>query len=195
MRQSFKRLLSSILALVCVIAAFIIYFNLVQPEYDKVMELRGEYASLNEVVESQRVIIDTVEALVVKYDQSQAARQQIEFALPAMPKAAEALAQINGIVNVNRLNAQAFALMGGESSNSDRAREEAAAFKPYPVQQLIFQARLNGSYEDFKKFLDNLETNVRIFDVKTMSVQAAGKPNQDFYTFEMRIVAYHQNEK
>lgn len=196
MRQSFKRLMSSVLALVFVVAAFGVYFNLVQPKYNDIMSERGELASLTGSIDAQRSTLKTVGELVVKYEQSQDARDQISFALPTDPKASEALAQLNGIAMVHNLSAQAYALTiatNGPSGDKSRSQDK-TKLETYPAKTVLFQVRLTGSYEDFQKYLENLQTNIRLFDVKTIGVAEAGKPDQNIYNFELRVAAYYQNE-
>jgi Tfp pilus assembly protein PilO len=193
MRQSFKRLMSSVIALVSVVAAFAIYFNFAQPAYENVMQLRGELAGMTELLDSQRTILQAVSSLVAKYNESADARAQVALALPEEPMASEALAQLHGLAAIHNLSAQAYILLVSPE-DSDRDREP-QAFRPYPAKELTFQMKASGSYEDFKKFLDNLETNVRIFDVQHISLQAAGKPNQNLFTYEVRVAAYYQSEE
>jgi Tfp pilus assembly protein PilO len=64
-----------------------------------------------------------------------------------------------------------------------------------PIGSISFAMTAIGSYEDFKNFLSEIETNARIFDVKNLSVQPApqgGSAIKDLFTYNVTIVAYYQ---
>jgi Tfp pilus assembly protein PilO len=50
---------------------------------------------------------------------------------------------------------------------------------------------MTGTYEDFRAFLSNLETNVRIFDLKAMSIQPIAKQT-NLFGFSLTVAAYYQ---
>jgi Tfp pilus assembly protein PilO len=198
MKQSAKRLFSSLLSLAFVIGAFAVFFSLVQPEYAQFVELKAKVQSKQGLLSEQRKTIDEVKKVVATFDNAQNDRIQISLALPTSTLTAEALAQLNSIaVTKHALTAQTYNISAPqEVSTPETTRREpkGTASLVKPVSPVLFQARLLGSYADIKGFLKDLETNVRIFDVKSISIQHAGKPNQDLYNVEVRIAAYYQNK-
>lgn len=66
------------------------------------------------------------------------------------------------------------------------------------VRSITFTTNLSGSYEAFKKFLSSLDTSVRLFDVDSISLRAAGfsqaagltSAEQQLYSFDL-IVETH----
>jgi hypothetical protein len=49
-----------------------------------------------------------------------------------------------------------------------------------------------GSYSNFRNFLDKVETNIRIMDIKSVTVEELGKSNQDQYLFTVTVATYFQ---
>lgn len=196
MKQSAKRLVSSLIALALIVATFVIFFNFVQPIYFELNETRGRIASLGELVETQRQISGEIRNLVQKYEESEDARLQVDLAMPSSTAMAEALLDINGIAELNKLAPQTFVASTQATETTEAMRrqvtEGSSPSLVQPVGTIAFQVRLLGSYSDFKTFLGMLESNVRIFDVEGIQIQQAGKADQDFYSFELRIVAYYQ---
>lgn len=196
MKQSAKRLLSSLLALALIVATFVVFFNFVQPIYLELNETRGRIVSLGELVKVQREISGEIRNLVQRYEESADARLQVDLAMPSSTAMAEALLDINGIAEINQLSPQTFVASTQTVETSEASRrqvtEVGAASLVQPVGTIAFQVRLVGSYSDFKTFLGMLESNVRIFDVEGIQIQQAGRSDQNLYSFEIRIVAYYQ---
>ena len=196
MKQSVKRLTSSILALVLVTGAFVIFTNLIRPVYGEIMELRGAVATLETAVASQRGVIEKIRGLADVYESTDEARQLTSLALPTSTMAAEALAQLNGLALIHSLAPLSYQAFTEEvpSVSEEARRAGGAASLIAPVSKVSFAARVVGSYADFKNFLNNLQTNVRIFDLKSASLQPAAKSNQDLYEFNLKVDAYYQTD-
>ena len=62
-----------------------------------------------------------------------------------------------------------------------------------PICTLNVQLQLSGTYEDFKLFLRGLETNIRIANLRSVSVVPVGDSSQNFYNFELSVATYYQN--
>jgi Tfp pilus assembly protein PilO len=195
MRQSAKRLISSLVSLFFVIGAFIVFFDFLQPKYGELVDLKSQVESKRVQLESEQKIVNDVKKLVNTFNGAANDRVQAGFALPTSTMAAEALAQIHGIASTNHLlTAQSYGVTVPQDqvTPEDARRQNGQTVLAQPVVPVSIQARFIGSYGEFKGFLRNVETNVRIFDVKSISIQPASKSNQDLYNFDIRIVAYSQ---
>jgi Tfp pilus assembly protein PilO len=195
MRQSAKRLISSLVSLFFVIGAFIVFFDFLQPKYGELVDLKSQVESKRIQLETEQRIVGDVKKLVNTFNSSANDRLQAGFSLPTSTMAAEALAQIHGIAATNHmLTAQSYGVTVPQDqvTSEDTRRQNGQTVLSQPVVPISIQARFIGSYGEFKGFLRNVETNVRIFDVKSISIQPASKANQDLYNFDIRVVAYYQ---
>jgi Tfp pilus assembly protein PilO len=195
MKQSAKRFASSILSLFLLIGTFVVFFNFLQPAYREVAELKGRLLSLREFKAEQEAALKDIQALIGAYNESQEVRETVALALPLSPSLAEAVAQVNGLVINNGLSAQSYGLSAvSEPVLSEEARRSlgAASIVVQPTSPISFNLRLSGSYGDFKNFLKQLETNVRIFDVKSLNLQPIGRPEQDLYAYDLTVATYYQ---
>jgi Tfp pilus assembly protein PilO len=201
MKQSAKRFISSIVSLLLLVAAFVVFFNFVQPAYREVAALKGKLLSLQTSGAEQAAVFKSIQALNQTYNESQEAREAVSLALPLTPALAEALAQVNGLVINNNLSAQSYIISAvSEPVLSEEARRSSGisggdSITIQPAIPISFSLRLTGSYGDFKNFLKQLETNVRIFDVKTLSVQKASQSDQDFYLYDLTVTTYYQYQQ
>jgi Tfp pilus assembly protein PilO len=199
MKQSTKRLLSSALALIFIVAAFIIFFSLIKPAYENTQRLRGEETSRKLFVNEQQKIIEKIKKLISDYQGEKKIQEVASLVLPPNPEVAGALAQLNSLAKTNNLTLQGFSItipsLQNITSNlsSSKEQSEIAAIISKPVGLLNIQTRFSGSYEDFKTFLKQLETNIRILDISNLQMGQAGKPNQDLYGYDITVVTYYQS--
>ncbi len=199
MRQSTKRLLSSALALIFIVAAFIIFFSLIKPVYEDAQRMKGEEMSRKLFVDNQKKVVEKIKKLINDYKGEEKIQEVASLVLPSNPDVAGALAQINNLAKVNNLNPQGFSITVPSLQNiaptqsSKGEQAGIAAMISRPVGLLNIQTRLSGSYGDFKTFLKQLETNIRILDIKNLQMGQAGKPNQDVYSYDITVVTYYQS--
>lgn len=202
MKQFTKRLLSSVIAIIFIVAAFVVFFNLVRPAYDSVQKMRGEQLSRARFIEDEKAIIGQVKKLVDDYRGEEKIQELVSLVLPLRADAAGALMQLSGLAEANHLTLQTVSVaapalqnIAAEVSSQSVGGGEGGARTTFikPIGLLNVQGRLVGTYGDFKAFLKQVETNVRIFDVKNINLQPAGKPNQDSYAYEVTITAYYQS--
>lgn len=196
MKQSAKRFLSSVVSLLLVVAALTIFANFSLPAYREMVELKGKLWSMEALRQEQEAVIKNLQNLIAAYGEAQEVQQTVSLALPLEPELAGALAQLNGLVSVNNLSPQAYTIAAPAAVLSEEARraevKREITFQPFNVGTVNFGLRLAGSYGDFKKFLSQLETNVRVFDIKSLSLHSAGRPEQDTYNFELTVATYYQ---
>lgn len=195
MKQSTKRLFSSFLALIFLILAFVVFFEFVEPAYTAALQAKGEELAREAFINNQQDSIKKVKNLIADYGEKGGAQEVLSNALPLTPDVAGAIAQINGIAAANGLITQSFSISVAADRNvsniSDSGSKAAKLVNPTGV--ITIQFRLTGTYEDFKNFVKELETNVRILDVRNLSFQGAAKANQNMYNFDLIVVTYYQN--
>ncbi|MEK7212729.1 MAG: type 4a pilus biogenesis protein PilO [Patescibacteria group bacterium] len=197
MKQSAKRLISSVTALLLIVAAFVSFFNLVKPAYSEVFKLRGEETSLEGLKKSQGEIVLKIQKLIATYNDADEARETVSRVLPATPSLAEALAQVNGLALNNTLTPQFISVSSINVPVQVEGEKKSVGAMIRPIVPVVFQIKLTGSYGDFKKFLDNIQTNVRLFDIGNLTVQpinTQGKVSRDLYSYDLSVVTYYQSE-
>ena len=190
MKPSTKRLVSLVGALVMVFAALIIYFNLTVPEYGNANTIRADVLSRQQLVTEQKGAIDQVQKLIADYQGKGAVQDVVSLSLPLKLDQSGVLHQIQSMASLNKLSLQSLSISAPVAQNAGGV-QSAAVIRP--IGNMTFQVRVIGTYGDFQNFLQNLETNIRIFDVRSISVDPLAKPNQDFYGFDLAIITYYQN--
>lgn len=176
------------------LATLIIYFNLILPANDEEQAVKAQAMVLKDFVDSQKAAISQVQKLINSYKGEVGLQEVVSSILPFSPDLAGAFSQISGLTEVNKLSMQGTTVsipVNQAAPVGGSAAVFSSLIKPFGSVDIEF--KVSGTYGDFKAFMKNLETNIRIFDVKRMSIQPAGKPNQDNYIYDITVAAYYQN--
>ncbi len=185
-----------IIAFLLILASFIIYFNFIQPAYSAADNIKQDMLSRQKFVQEQQAAITQVKNLINSYKGETQLQDIVSLALPLNPDLAGAFAQINGLIQNNKLSLQGITVNLPVRQNISAKGFSAGTVSiiAKPLGLFTLQLRLTGTYEDFKAFLRNLETNIRIFDVEKLAVQQAAKPNQDIYIYDLTLDTYYQGQ-
>ena len=198
MKQSSKRLVSMLVALMFLVGAFVGFFEFVQPAYSQVETLRGEESANQGILTSLTALVKQAQDLLASYNQQSQNAQGLGAALPAGEDVAGALAQIEGIASQNNLNLSTVAVSTPTLQVPKIQNGSSTAALVKPVGTVSFKLAVAGSYENFKKFIADLETNIRLFDVENVTVApfsntAGGKSaSLDYFTYNLIVQAYYQ---
>ena len=208
MKTSSKRLLSIILSLLLVVVAFIIFFDLIDPEYANIQQTKGQIVGENGVYQTESQAVAAAQKVISEYQQQEQSQGggTIALALPTDEDLAGAIAQIYGLAENNGLLVQSLAI-GAPSLQlqATPASGAPAVATTNPIGDFSFQITVLGSYENFKNFISGVETNVRLFDVKSMTIApesnavSSGKitatAGEDFFDYNLTIETYYQTTK
>lgn len=196
MKQSLKRLLSLILALFMIVAAFIVFFQFTQPEYRGIQIVLGEQSGRLAFIEKQESAISQVKKLIDAYKGDLDFQVLVSNSFPQDPETSGAISQLSGLIELNNLSLKSFSVQKTKAQQANIAAQAATGGSGNlvkPISTLTFKLELLGTYEDMKRLIDNIETNIRIFDVKNFSLTPAAKSNQNLYNYSLEVATYYQN--
>ena len=205
MKQSSKRLISVLIALLFVVAAFIFFFDFVQPAYNDMKMLRSKQLGEENYITNQAILVKQVQTILTTYRNEAQGAANVDLAMPSGEDIAGALAQIQGIAVNNGITIGSIAvtppaiqvqakLAGAVASSSTLMK---------PLGSFTFKLAASGSYENFKNFLSEIETNIRIFDVETVSLQPAAvtasaalraASSSDMFNYMITVATYYQTQ-
>jgi len=195
MKQTTKRFLSLAISFVLFTATLVVYFNLILPANDEQQAIKAQAIGRQNFVDSQKSAISQVTNMINSYKGEGELQDVVSSILPSSPDLAGAFSQISGLVQINKLLMERVAVSPPVNQNIPGAAGQGSIPQSFvrPVGSIDFQVKVAGTYEDLKSFLKNVETNIRVFDVKKIDMQSAAKSNQNFYTYDITITAYYQN--
>jgi Tfp pilus assembly protein PilO len=208
MKPETKRLSSIIIAALILAGAVVIYFEFIVPSYSTLEAAKGQEESEKTLYANETQIVSEGKSLLATYQGDASSSQSVAMALPVGQDVSGALAQIYGIganagvtIQTTGISVQAvkMAASGSASAGSQIASAAAAGSVIKPTGSVSFQITGSGSYEAFKKFLQGIETNIRIFDVTTISLESAAiaasktqAADPDMFNYNLTVVTYYQ---
>jgi len=199
MKQSTKRFLSMILSLFFLVGAFIIYFQFIQPLYGDVQTVRSEMESRQNFLAQQKEAIQKVQQLIGVYQGQGDLQQKVSQVIPTSTDTVGAIAQLNGLASNSRIRIDSLSLGAPMLVAPNVVNTAAGQFVTEdsftkPLGMVTIQMKLSGTYQDFKDFVAKLETNLRIFEVKTLTIVPSGKNGvSNPYAYDLAVVVYYQS--
>jgi uncharacterized membrane protein YeiB len=195
MKQETKRLSSIIIAALLLAAALMVYFEFITSAYTNLQLVKGQEESETTLYANEQQVVSKVKSLLTTYKNDASSSQAVAMALPVGSDVSGALAQIYGIAANANVTIQGTQI----STQAVQAVTASAGSIVKPTGTVSFQVTGSTSYESFKSFLQGLETNIRVFDVTTISLQPATvvatktqAANADMFNYTVTIVTHYQ---
>jgi len=200
MKSATKRLTSALLALVFFVAAFVVFFDFVQPAYNNLMTTKGKLAGQQELFNNESSTVAGVRAVMSAYAGQNDAVQSVQRILPLGAGIADGVAQIYGLASANSISIQTVGISVSAPSNRNFSGTAGIGAIPgitvRPTGTVAFTVAASGNYESFRNFVSGLETNMRIFDLKQLTIQpaasSASQKTPDFFTYLLTVNTYYQ---
>ena len=208
MKPSSRRFVTLILSLILFVLAFVVYASYLKPEYAQVNTLRGTLASKTDLYESQNKILKDVQSLLAKYQGASRIQDTVSLALPNDPNAHILFYQL---LNLAKIPANlSIKSLGVNQSLPLRAGSAKSGSGLPTVGTVQTSLTIDGTYEEFKRLLQILATNIRILDVASFTIiprsetkntpsagpvpvtPAPATPDNK-YTFSLSVKVYYQS--
>jgi Tfp pilus assembly protein PilO len=198
MKQSSKRLFSILIALAFVMAALVMFFDLVQPEYSNMMMSKENLAAGEALLQSENQSVSQAQKIIAEYQSQGALEGNVSLAVPTTEDIPGALAQLYGLAANNGISVQSISVSAPTIQPQTTMATTTDIVKP--IGTISFQVTAEGAYEGLENFVSGLETNVRIFDLKGVTIVpaavSAGKDgvatSEDYFNYTMTIDTYYQ---
>ena len=186
----------SILLIVIAIGLFVGFAN---PWYREARTLQAEVSSYSAALDNARDLRVVRDDLLARYTSfSQQDIAHLSELLPDSVGNIKLILQIDTLASQNNLSSLTNVRFEAEDMNSEESSRPVVASAPYDTFELQFETA--GSYSDFVRFLQDLETNLRLTRVKSVSFisnqeEMRGGGNSvsvgaGIYTYEVTVVTY-----
>ena len=186
MRASTKRFYSILASIGLIVGSMYIYGSHIRPIYAEIQRLRGERLTEFSVLNDSRVTIEIVTELLRRHQGIAEIEDRLSLSLPFSEEITSLLNQIQGLagmnnVQVNSMSFQHLPIAYGDSQSILK-----------PVGSLRIIAQINGNYESIKAFLEGIETNVRVIDVRSLRISGGGAAANPTLSSQLIVDAYYQ---
>lgn len=166
--------------LILVISATVL-FAYVRPQYDEIMVLRGEQQEYIDAITRANDIGEKRDQLLQTYRNfSQNDTERLRKALPDRTDMIQLVVDLNALAG--KYNASIKDLKAGDSTTAKTKNTNIATTTeavPYNYSTLTFTTSMN--YNAFMSFLADIEKNLRIMDVSSMSLKEDDKTGNTEY--------------
>lgn len=197
MNQSTKRILSFGLSLLFLFLSLLIFIYFIKPVYNETQFLRLEVLKRSDFINNQKALIDQFQKLNQDYSNQLQSQEIFSLILPSNPSIAEALIQISGLLKNNNLqflsaNVGRPIILSANQTSSDLSIK--------PVGTFDINIKISGDYINFKNFLEQLETNIRLSNIKTINLSQVSvldqkiKNQQKSLEYDLNIGFYYQSQ-
>lgn len=186
MKSTTKRAVSLLASVAVLVAALAIYGLFIKPAYNEIISLRGALDSKDRFLREQNLAFGKVNDLIVQYQSASQLQDAVSLSFPLKEDLASIFNGLRVLAAVNNLTVEIFGV------KPLAFQELMAAPLVKRVGPLQLSLRVTGSYDGFKNFLKNIETNVRIMDIQNVSVERLGGPAANFFGYNLIINTYYQ---
>jgi hypothetical protein len=172
---------SSLILLILAVALFYVFTS---PEYQKVKALQASATEYSDVIDNVSKIADSRDALLVDYDAIPLAeRDRLSKVLPDNVDTVRLALDLDTIARRYNIALKNVQVERADSNSSLAVLPDSTV----PYQKVVVTFGFNASYENFARFLGDLEKSLRIMDVKSVSFRVN---DNGFYEHEMKVETY-----
>lgn len=191
MRISTKRILSISVSLLLFIGVIVVYFQLIVPKAQEFSKRRAENFSKQSVYNNQKEAVDQVQKLIAQVRDLKELQKSVGFAMPVGPDTIGVLRQIDAISKSTNATITSLSFRISPPFIPSGKNKKITIVKPMGVVNVTVSVK--GFYENLKKFLELLEKNIRVANVKTFRfTPGIGKDAGMNDSFEVNVDVFYQ---
>ena len=186
-----------------VVVSGVIFFTITDPLFNDVKQLRDEVSAYSVALNNSNDLQDTRDSLIDVYKNiNKADKDQLEHFLPSTINNIELILEIEKLANLRGMPIKNIKFdsedLSDENSSSEGTSKNMIVKKdpteslPYGIFPMEFV--IDGKYNSFVSFLDDLEHNLRLVDVKSVAfsvpepaVNAGDTTDKSIYSYKLKV--------
>jgi Tfp pilus assembly protein PilO len=188
MKYTTRRNISLFIAGVLLIASISVFFGLDWPVLREIRELSSKLAQERVQYEEQFQAVQTAKSIINQYKTLTGVSQAISLSVPRGPEIQNVISQLDNLAVQSGLDVQNISFETPAVSSLGEQRGGIALEN----RILVVSLALSGSYQSFKTWLNAIESNIRLMDVKNISFSSFGGGVIDQFNFKVVLTSYYQ---
>ncbi len=171
MRLSTKRILSIGVSVILILAALITFFSFVMGELKQVTAKRDEVASKANTLETERRVVAQAQELIGRFKDLSKLEGTVSLAMPKGEETTGALRQVEAIQRASAVALSSLSFQRVEELPQLKRPRTAASASSFtrPLGILVVQISAAGTYQSLKRFLQMVETSIRVANVTSLT--------------------------
>lgn len=175
----------SILVIIISIATFVL---VVQPQYSEIRAMQAQETELEDVLDNARKLQSLRDSLLDKRNGiANADIRRLERLIPGSADNVKLILEFEQIAARYNLSIEAASATKDEEEGEGQTQSFDIESKDYGIVTLDFT--INGGYSNFISFLEDIEKNLRITDIRSLSITppSGGEVN---YSYSITVDTY-----
>lgn len=169
--------------IILVTVAFGLFFGYIDPTYQYTKELRAEEKTYDEALNQSRELQEIRDALLSRYNTfSQQDLDRLEKLLPNHVDNVRLILDIDSIASKYNMRARNVTVSGSSSEDTNIIRANQSV-----VDSVVLSFSVAATYNNFIRFIKDLESSLRIVDLVGLSFSAT---EGDAFNFNISIKTY-----
>lgn len=168
------------------IGAVVVYSNLVVPTYSDIQVLKDKQLADENLLSDQKDAINAVNKLLGEYQSLADIQSSIAMVLPSREEVPSIVQQIQGIAGLNNMAITGLLLQYPPI----KATPKDSLVKPVNIVRIT--VKFTGEYRSLRAYLEGLETNIRLMDVSSLSIEAGAVKTKTALNYSLVLDAYYQ---
>lgn len=183
--------MKNIIAIIVIIASLASFILLVKPQYTQIKQLDAKSSELEQVLVNARKLQSLRDDLLSKKKNlSNRDIKKLEKLIPESVDNVKLIIEFENIADKYGLEIQTASTQKGDNINSSTpGRGNSQNFdietRDYGIISLDFD--ITGGYSEFVSFLSDIESNIRVTDLRNLSINPA---ENGLYNFTVTIETY-----
>lgn len=188
---------------ILIIISGVIFVVVADPLYKDIKQLKEEVSTYNVALSNSNELQDTRDSLVDVYKNvTKENRDRLEHLLPSSINNIELILEIEKIASLQGMPIKNIKFESEDKeNNTDTTTQNIISSKnskdslPYGIFPMEFV--IEGKYNSFISFLENLEQNLRLVDVRSISFSvptpattADDKTDKSIYSYTLKVETY-----
>lgn len=174
-------------SLVCVALSLYVYSSLISPKLSEIQELRGRRQATLTLLADYETAIQEKNRVISRYQSVETLQKVFDEVVPPSHNIPSLLNQINGLAELSEVSVDSveFQELPLQTTTSK------SLVKPYGTIQANIKCASN--YQSMKAYLAAIETNVRLMNIKTVTI-TEGFADNPTLIYTIAVEAYYLTE-
>ena len=186
-KESTKRLAVSMGSLLLIVGSLYVYSSLISPQLSALQELRGKRQATMALLSDYETAIQEKNRVISRYQSVETLQSVFDEVVPPDQNVPSLLNQLYGLAKLNDIfvDSVEFQEMSLQTTTSK------SLVKPYGTIQA--NVKCSSDYAAMKNYLGAIETNVRLMNIRTVTV-TEGFGDNPTLSYTITVEAYYLTE-
>lgn len=185
----------TIFSLVALLAAGALFFLYTKPAYDDAREIRTQIAQYDSALQRASDLQEIKQTLVAKFNAfNPSDTGRLQKLLPDHVDNVRLILDLDNLAARHQMALQNVSVSAPQTADSSQSAIGAVGASKQKYDSLTMKFTTQGSYEQFLRFLLDLEQSLRIVDLAALTISradvGAGASAEPLYSYEVTIKTY-----